>query len=165
MKWVSKLNIPSSIISGSNWENLKHIELQPTWVYWLIFYSFLIFRFYFTPPKAREISCKIWESRKIVAILHSATTITTTYMSYTITKNICHAMMYQINQEERIVNSYRSCTADLLACENMWLLYFFRFDVVVMLYLNKHACTKQLCSRNKSNGNNAALELCLDSND
>ena len=74
-------------------------------------------------------------------------------------------MMYQINQEERIVNSYRSCTADLLACENMWLLYFFRFDVVVMLYLNKHACTKQLCSRNKSNGNNAALELCLDSND
>ena len=29
MKWVLKLSIPSSIISGSNWENLKHIELQP----------------------------------------------------------------------------------------------------------------------------------------
>ena len=29
MKWVLKLIIPSSIISGSNWENLKHIGLQP----------------------------------------------------------------------------------------------------------------------------------------
>ena len=25
---ILKLSIPSSIISGSNWENLKHIELQ-----------------------------------------------------------------------------------------------------------------------------------------
>ena len=29
MKWVWKLSIPLSIISGSNWENPKHIELQP----------------------------------------------------------------------------------------------------------------------------------------
>ena len=29
MEQVLKLSIPSSIISGSNWENLKHIELQP----------------------------------------------------------------------------------------------------------------------------------------
>ena len=28
MKWVFKLSIPSNIIWGSNWENLKHIELQ-----------------------------------------------------------------------------------------------------------------------------------------
>ena len=26
---ILKLSIPSSIISGSNWENLKHVELQP----------------------------------------------------------------------------------------------------------------------------------------
>ena len=29
MKWVLKLSISSSIILGPNWENLKHIELQP----------------------------------------------------------------------------------------------------------------------------------------
>ena len=29
MKLVLKLSIPSSIISGLNWENLKHIKLQP----------------------------------------------------------------------------------------------------------------------------------------
>ena len=29
MKWVLELSIPSSIISDSNWENLKHIEFQP----------------------------------------------------------------------------------------------------------------------------------------
>ena len=40
--------------------------------YWLIFSSFLIFFYYFTCLKAREISCKIWETRKILAILHSA---------------------------------------------------------------------------------------------
>ena len=27
-KWVLKLSIPSRIISGSNWKNLEHIELQ-----------------------------------------------------------------------------------------------------------------------------------------
>ena len=29
VKWVFKLSMPSSIISGSNWETLKRIELQP----------------------------------------------------------------------------------------------------------------------------------------
>ena len=29
MKSVLKFNIPSSIISGSNWKNLEYIELQP----------------------------------------------------------------------------------------------------------------------------------------
>ena len=29
VKWVFKLSMPSSIISGSNWETPKHIELQP----------------------------------------------------------------------------------------------------------------------------------------
>ena len=28
MKWVLKLSLPSNIISGSNWENLKHIYFQ-----------------------------------------------------------------------------------------------------------------------------------------
>ena len=32
-KWVLKLSIPSNIISGSNWENLKHIELHPIFPY------------------------------------------------------------------------------------------------------------------------------------
>ena len=40
--------------------------------YWLIFSEFLIFCYYFTRLKAREISCKIWETRKIFPILHSA---------------------------------------------------------------------------------------------
>ena len=29
VKWVFKLSMPSSIISGSNWETLKRTELQP----------------------------------------------------------------------------------------------------------------------------------------
>ena len=34
MKWILKLSIPSSIISGSKWEILKHIkELQPNLPY------------------------------------------------------------------------------------------------------------------------------------
>ena len=40
--------------------------------YWQIFSSFLIFCCYFTRLKAGEISCKIWETRKIFPILHSA---------------------------------------------------------------------------------------------
>ena len=40
--------------------------------YWQIFSSFLIFCCYFTLLKAREISCKIWETRRIFPILHSA---------------------------------------------------------------------------------------------
>ena len=35
MKWVLKLCIPSSLILGSNWENFKHIELQPNLPVWL----------------------------------------------------------------------------------------------------------------------------------
>ena len=37
-----------------------------------IFSSFLIFCFYFTCQKAREKSCKTWETWKIFPILHSA---------------------------------------------------------------------------------------------
>ena len=37
-----------------------------------MFSSFLIFSCYFTRLKVREISCKIWETRKIFPILHSA---------------------------------------------------------------------------------------------
>ena len=33
MKWVLKLSIPSSMISGSNSENLKHTKLQPNPIY------------------------------------------------------------------------------------------------------------------------------------
>ena len=40
--------------------------------YWQIFSSFLIFCCYFTRLKAREISCKMGETRKIFPILHSA---------------------------------------------------------------------------------------------
>ena len=40
--------------------------------YWQIFSSFLIFCCYFTRLKAREISCKKWETRKIFPTLHSA---------------------------------------------------------------------------------------------
>ena len=40
--------------------------------YWQIFSSFLIFCCYFTRLKAREISYKIWETRKIFPILHSS---------------------------------------------------------------------------------------------
>ena len=40
--------------------------------YWQIFSSFLIFCCCFTRLKAREISCKIWKTRKIFPILHSA---------------------------------------------------------------------------------------------
>ena len=40
--------------------------------YWQIFSSFLIFCCYFTRLKVREISCKIWETRKIFPILPSA---------------------------------------------------------------------------------------------
>ena len=36
MKCVLKLSIPPSIISDSNWENGKHIELQPSFIYMLI---------------------------------------------------------------------------------------------------------------------------------
>ena len=32
-KWILKLSIPSRMISGSNWENLKHIKLQPNPIY------------------------------------------------------------------------------------------------------------------------------------
>ena len=40
--------------------------------YWQIFCSFLIFCCYFTCLKAREISCKIWDTRKVFPTLHSA---------------------------------------------------------------------------------------------
>ena len=40
--------------------------------YWQIFFPILIFFDYLTHLKAREISCKIWETRKIFPILHSA---------------------------------------------------------------------------------------------
>ena len=40
--------------------------------YWQIFSSFLIFCYYFTRLKAREVSCKIWETRKIFPMLQSA---------------------------------------------------------------------------------------------
>ena len=40
--------------------------------YWQIFFLFLIFCCYFTRLKACEISCKIWETRKIFSILYSA---------------------------------------------------------------------------------------------
>ena len=33
MNSVLELNIQSSIISGSNWENLKYVELQPNLPY------------------------------------------------------------------------------------------------------------------------------------
>ena len=40
--------------------------------YWQIFSLFLIFCCYFARLKAREISCKKWETWKIFPILHSA---------------------------------------------------------------------------------------------
>ena len=49
--------------------------------YWQIFSSFLIFCYYFTHLKALEISCKIWEARKIFLILRLAVTPCDNYIS------------------------------------------------------------------------------------
>ena len=70
-------------ISGSKWDNSWYILFRQAFndkvvitrclvQYLQIFSSFLIFCCYFTRLKAREISCKIWETRKIFPILHSA---------------------------------------------------------------------------------------------
>ena len=49
--------------------------------YWQIFSSFLIFCYYFTRLKAREISYNIWETQKRFPILHSAP-CDNSYISY-----------------------------------------------------------------------------------
>ena len=81
--------------------------------YWQIFSSFLIFCYYFTRLKAREISCKIWETRKIFLILHSAP-CDSNYLTW------IHEMVQHVQQKVFIMDLRKSFLSvkgqELLLC-------------------------------------------------
>ena len=97
--------------------------------YWQIFSSFLIFWCYFTRLKAREISCKKWETRNIFLILHSAPRVNN-YLSYVKEYKCLKKVIHQIDNKKNewlLLSTRFTATFELVFVLTLQIAFSWRF--------------------------------------